>query len=311
MTSLRSAWKGLREKPSYALMRGAARSSAVRSIVVSARNLAHSFRFREYLARCRSSAHESMFPDLDVSRFVDDLRLNGIAFPLRLPAEAVRQIHDFAANNPCYADRIPAHGFMLDRRDAAESRLKKPILLAQYFNVDSQCEPIARLSRDPVLREIAARFLRSVPTFVGTNLWWTFAVDALSEDRDRHAHLFHRDVDDFSFMKFFFYITEVAPSDGAHVCVRTSQRRPLINSFADRWSIRRYTDEEVSRRYAADDIMEITGPAGSGFAENTLCIHKGQTPVSDNRLLLQLQFSLFDYGVMHDRRESASLGLIA
>ena len=40
--------------------------------------------------------------------------------------------------------------------------------------------------------------------------------------------------------------------------------------------------------------------AGTGFAENTLCIHKGSTPRATPRLLLQLQYALFDYGAMND-----------
>ena len=81
--------------------------------------------------------------------------------------------------------------------------------------------------------------------------------------------------------------------------------------LGDRWTIRRYSDSEIARKYSASKILEICGPAGTGFAENTLCIHKGRTPTCENRLLLQLQFSLFDYGVMHDQRDAAALTLIA
>ena len=51
----------------------------------------------------------------------------------------------------------------------------------------------------------------------------------------------------------------------------------------------------------------LTSTAGTGFAENTLCVHKGMTPTRAPRLLLQLQFALYDYGVMHDRRDPATL----
>jgi hypothetical protein len=74
--------------------------------------------------------------------------------------------------------------------------------------------------------------------------------------------------------------------------------------------VRRYRDAEIELTYPRNRILEICGPAGTGFAENTLCIHKGQSPTSEDRLILQLQFALFDYGVMHDRRDSALLGFI-
>jgi hypothetical protein len=238
------------------------------------------------------------------------LRGNGVAFGLKLPDAIVQDIVRWAEANPSFADRQPRHGVHPGGLPAAQERLGKPILLAQYFNARTGCPAIARLAADPALQWIAAAYLRSAPTFVGSNLWWTYPVDALAEDRDRHAHLFHRDVDDFSFFKFFFYLTDVVPGEGAHVLVRGSHQRPPARSFVDRWVLRRYTDEEVRATYDTRDVLEITGVAGTGFAENTLCIHKGRTPKANARLLLQLQFALFDYGTMHDERDPAGFAYI-
>ena len=230
---------------------------------------------------------------------------------LKLPTSMVEEIRAFAERRTCYADRDVGHGFRLEQRNQAEKYLQKPILLAQYYNTAENCESIARLTNDPVLLAIAGRYLQSIPTLVGVNLWWTFAVNAREEDRDRHAHLFHRDMDDFRFFKFFFYLTDVQAGEGAHVCVESSHRSPPRMQLGDRWRIRRYSDAEVEHQYSAADILEICGPAGTGFAENTLCIHKGRTPISDNRLMFQLQFALFDYGNMHDRRPESSFASIA
>jgi hypothetical protein len=67
----------------------------------------------------------------------------------------------------------------------------------------------------------------------------------------------------------------------------------------------------VAATYPKERIVEITAPAGTGFAEDTLCIHKGLTPTRTPRLLLQVQYALFDYGTMHDRRNSTELRSIA
>ena len=254
---------------------------------------------------------QSVFGSIDRTDFVRRLREDGVAFGLKLPAEFTREIVDFATQNPCFADRQPGCGFRFEDRPNAEAKLAKPILVAQYFNAASQSSAISRLLGDPALQWIAGKYLESVPTFVGANLWWTFPVQALQEDRDRHAHLFHRDVDDFRFFKFFFYLTDVEAGDGGHVCVVASHRQPPILRAGDRWNIRRYTDAEVEQCFAADKIVEICGTAGTGFAENTLCVHKGLTPTHAPRLLLQLQYALFDYGVVHDRRDPAALRMIA
>lgn len=297
----------LSSQPAYTLMRGIARFRSVRELVAQTRRLSHARRLRSYLADCESRMDTTVFAGLNRSDFVEQLRRDGLAFGLRLPAEVVQGICSFAESRPCYADRLPEHGFSLPDRASAEAKLGKPVLLAQYFNVARDCPAIGKLLQDPMLNWIAGQYLQSVPTFVGSNLWWTFAVQALEADRDKHAHLFHRDVDDFRFFKFFFYLTDVEEGEGAHVCVVASHRRPPMVRSGDRWVIRRYSDAEIDTQFAKTDIREICGPAGTGFAENTLCVHKGRTPAKKPRLLLQLQYALFDYGSMHDKRDSAQL----
>ena len=247
------------------------------------------------------------FSDVDRKAFYRELENDGVAFGLTLRPETVQGIADYAAQNPVYADRNENRGFVYSEREAAEKKLGKPILVAQYFNTTKDCPEIAALARDPFLNWVAAMYIGSVPTFVGANLWWTSPVDASDEERSAHAHFFHRDVDDFRFFKFFFYITDVKDGEGAHVCVRGSHKNPPQLKRGDRWNIRRYTDDEISGYYPADDILEITGRAGIGFAEDTLCIHKGSTPKAEPRLLLQIQFALFDYGAMHDNRDPSAL----
>jgi hypothetical protein len=301
----------LATQPSYTLMRGAARFSSVRTLVAGTRSALHDARTQEFLVACEKRVAESWFTNLDRTDFVQRLRDEGIAFGLRLPQAVVEEIRAWADQQPCYADRDPALGFRLNERSAAEQRVGKPILLAQYFNTTTECPAISRLAADPVLRWVAASYLGSLPSFVGANLWWTFPVHAREADREKHAHVYHRDVDDFRFFKFFFYLTDVAAGEGAHVCVVASHRHPPELKAGDRWNIRRYSDDEIRSTYPSDLVREICGDAGTGFAENTLCIHKGSTPKHEARLLLQLQFALFDYGAMHDRRAPQTLAQIA
>lgn len=293
--------------PGYTLMRVFARFSTLRALVPKLRTLiVPKKESRKRLPQTAPIA-ETMFPDINIDTMVASLNKDGVAFGLKLPEKVVTAIKEYADKGSCYADRNPAAGFRLGKRVQAEEALGKKILVAQYFNTMSECDEIAQLARDPVLNRIAQNYLQSTPTLVGANLWWTFPVNASSEDRSRHAHLFHRDVDDFKFFKFFFYLTDVEPGDGGHVCVIGSQGNPPTKNFLDRWNVRRYADKEIEQRYAPSQIREITGHAGEGFAEDTWCIHKGQTPVKRPRLLLQIQFALFDYGAMHDRRDEHQL----
>lgn len=294
--------KSVLEKPGYTLMRGIARFGVVRDAVAALRERAHRADVRLALEEYARAANASPFRDLEREEFVQRLEQDGLAMGLVLPGEVTSRIVSWTEQHPCYADRDPRCGFTLPQRSAAEQQLGKPILLAQYFNTMHECRDIRDLADDPVLRWIATRYLRSRAVFVGANLWWTFPVKPLEADRHRHAHLFHRDVDDFRFFKFFFYLTDVPEGEGAHVCVAGSHRGAPVLRLTDRWKIRRYSDAEIERAYGAERVVELCGPAGTGFAENTLCMHKGSTPKTSARLLLQLQFALFDYGVMNDER---------
>jgi len=253
---------------------------------------------------------KTVFPDIDRERFLSDLENEGASFGLRLPPDLLSEILTFARENPCFADREEDKGFFLDNRASAEKELGKPILVAQYFNVATTCPAAEMILNDPLLKWVAGSYLGSLPVSVGTNLWWTFPVDASEEDRDRHAHLYHRDLDDFRFLKFFFYLTNVDKSDGGHIFVLGSHRKSPAFRFGDRWRIRRYRDSEINQMYGDDEILEVLSPAGAGFAENTLGVHKGLTPKRRSRLLLQFQFALFDYGVTNDIRSQALLKTI-
>jgi hypothetical protein len=57
----------------------------------------------------------------------------------------------------------------------------------------------------------------------------------------------------------------------------------------------RYPDQELEPYYPAADRVELTGPPGTMFAVDTRGYHKGITPRTGDRLMLQLEFcdSLF------------------
>jgi hypothetical protein len=129
-----------------------------------------------------------------------------------------------------------------------------------------------------------------------------FSLAESPADRDRHAHLFNRDLDDFPLFKSFFYLTNVKPVDGGHLCVLGSHRCPPHRGYLDRRKLRQCGEEEVAALYSGPSIREI---AGTAFAENTLCIHKGRTPTDAPKSPLQVQFALFECHLMHHRRAAA------
>jgi hypothetical protein len=306
--AIASAWRTLRRYPGYFLMRSVARVDFVRNAVAGLQTLTRGSLsgYLGTLARERSP----FFADADPASIADGLDRDGFAFGLTLPRKTVDMIVDFARSNPCFVDRDPALGFLPAQIEQAREKLGRKFLLAQYFNLRTHLPVVAQLSQDPVLLGIAARYLRTPPTLVGVNLFWSYPA-ALSGDRHSYAaQMFHYDLDDFRFMKFFFYLLDVDSTTGPHVVVRATHRNKRHAAFGDRFKVRRYSDAEIVAAYGEQRVVSITGPAGMGFAEDTRCIHKGQTPTTRERLILQFQYALNDWGIQHDDRDESELVMI-
>ena len=197
--------------------------------------------------------------------------------------------------------------FPSQNRKEAEKVLGREILLAQYFNALENCEAIQDIAADPVLNWIALKYLGCVPKFLGVNLWWTYPTTPNKADQLKHAHYFHRDIDDFKFLKFFFYLTEVERDDGGHWIVAKSHKKAPHIRTKDRFITRRFEDDEIVEYYGSENIIEVIGQAGTGFSEDTLCVHKAATPSNNPRLILQLQFGLFNLVPRDDRRSDSEL----
>jgi hypothetical protein len=302
--------KILANNPRYALMRGVARFAPMRWSIARLKgvlqNTAATRQERELVARM----HTTLFAGVDRQALLDELQARGCGFGLQLPAGIVTAVRQHADTHPVFAFREEKYGFHPAERANAEAALHKEILLAQYYNSETECEAIGALATDPLLNWIALKYLGSVPKFLGVNLWWTYPIRPSREDKLKHAHFFHRDVDDFRFLKFFFYLTEVEPGDGAHWLVSGSHRKPPYIRFKDRFLLRRFEDLEIERFYDPAAVMEVVGGPGLGFAEDTLCVHKAASPSRKPRLMLQLQFALFDFENASDRRDPAHLRML-
>lgn len=233
---------------------------------------------------------------------VNFLEADGVGFGLDLQKDYVERIKDYAEENLCFADRQPEKGFYLSELDRVNHILKKDIVVAQYFNF-SKTTIVRELLSSNIINNIVLGYFKTQPKLVGVNLWWTFPGKHLEKDRRKHAHFFHRDVDDFKFLKLFIYITDVDENSGPHIVVKGTHRSKLICRLSDLWRERRYFDSEVEKSYQKD-ITSIVGGSGTCFFENTLCLHKGTTPNNNARLVLQFEWACNDYGVASDVKES-------
>ncbi len=147
---------------------------------------------------------------------------------------------------------------------------------------------------DPLMALIAQRYLGQPVVMDEVAFWWTTTKKA--EDADLNAQLFHQDRDRLSFLKYFIYLTDVTTDTGTHVYLKGSHRRIP-------WSLRedgRIDDSAVRAAGLWDNVTELTGPAGTIMAVDTIGLHKGKTPETSDRLALENEFSTSLFGTAYE-----------
>ena len=138
------------------------------------------------------------------------------------------------------------------------------------------CPHVLALANDPAVLRIATAYLGCKPTLSSVGLRWSFPGTGEAED----IQCFHRDPDDWRFLKLFVYLTDVDAGSGPHVFVAGSHRT------AGRLRERLYTTEEIERRHGRESVRAIAGPCGTSFFADTYGIHRGAVPTTRPRLIL-------------------------
>ncbi|MBI3515851.1 MAG: hypothetical protein HY060_17600 [Proteobacteria bacterium] len=141
---------------------------------------------------------------------------------------------------------------------------------------------VVALANDPFILATVERVFGCKPTIGYLAAWWSFQGHAEGEQ----AELFHRDVDDWRFLKLFVYLTDVDDAAGPHVYVPGSQAVPKL------LRIGRYSDAAVTGAFGAEAMHRFEGARGTAFLEDTFGLHRGLPPRSRNRLILQVVYSL-------------------
>ena len=234
------------------------------------------------------------FPELDVEQAVDSLRSDGIYLGLQLPDTLVQDILTFSRDITYYDSLNHQFSFTLAERESWELSLRKSLLLAYHPNPSLLCPTLKKLENDPKLWEIAAKYLETQPVITGTKLRWIFAgeKEAIPES-GRGFFNFHYDLEDYRFIKFIFYLTDVEASSGAHVCVQGSHRKKKLRH---QFSLTRERDDKsIIDYYGAEKIKTICAKAGFGFVEDLFCFHKVILPASTDRLILEITFARKKY----------------
>lgn len=247
-----------------------------------------------------------LFPNMPMARHVADLKRDGISLGTELSPEAFAEIRAWADANPVYGNIQHQWGFYAKDRREAEQKAGAKFTVGHYFNT-SECPVIEKLTRDPVFEEIARRYMGPRAKYLSTHMWWSYANEVAEADRNLYAQQYHFDLDDYRFMKFFFYLTDVDEESGPHVYMRGTHHAKKLK---DLFPIRRFTDEEIHAQWGKDKETRVYGKAGSGFIVDTFGIHKGQPPRKKDRLVIEFEWGQHYYGFGNDEVPKGELAML-
>ena len=236
------------------------------------------------LRRVLSSALASTRPSYSSDERAEVLELartldrNGIAMlPRFVSAEVIARIESHL-RGALLNERFPPC-----RTNFTLESIPENVHVAEY-DIDHilRCPDVVALANHPSLVGAAACYLGCKPTISNISIWWSLPAGGAPQE----AENYHRDVDEWRFVKFFLYMTDVDESGGPHCFIRGSHRSSRF------LRIRRIRDEEVIEAFTPKDRLQITGRAGDAFLEDTFGLHKGQPPTGRLRLLLQVEYSI-------------------
>lgn len=229
-----------------------------------------------FVAKCLrpKAIHQSQL--VEEWRAVSELQLQGIAsLGQLLDIEKCQELRKYFETKPVY-DPYRVH--LPEFLPLNESARFEKSHIAHHQPADVLSAPyiIDLINSDKLLR-IASDFLGCKPTVQYIAVWWSYNVKTGAQE----AEFFHRDVDDWRFLKLFIYLDDVLAENGPHVYVKNSSKSSKLTM------IRRFSDEEVLASFGEDNINHMTGSAGQAFLEDTFGIHKGQPVQNGRRIILQ------------------------
>jgi len=225
---------------------------------------------------------ESIFKNLNVSKHANDLTINGYTvFEQLLPEDVYEKIFNYLRSKKVVDVYHPEFGEFEFDKAPDQSHVAEFCREDLVNSID-----IVKLANDPSILAIASKFLKKKPTLSNLTAWWSYKGKKIAKE----AQNFHRDNDDFKFCKLFVYLTDVDAEAGPHVYVKGTAKSPNLIK------IRRYDDNEVETAFGKENILTFIAPKCTIFLVDTFGLHKGMLPFSNDRLLLQIEYSLFPIG---------------
>lgn len=233
----------------------------------------------------------SMFGNLRPETIADELRRTGIFNGLCLPPDIQRALSSFGRETPCFGNFERKLEFLPAEHAEAERRFGRTILSGHHFERVMGCNAALAVQEDPLLIAIARHYLGGEAKLITTRTWWSFPTKSASEaDLSSASFKYHFDLDDWRMLKFFFYLSDVDKDSGPHVYIRGSHNRRRLKHQLT--LLVGHPAEEILEYYGSENVVELTGKAGTGFVEDPFGFHMGTPAKTTPRLMMEVGFGV-------------------
>lgn len=287
------SYQGLTQEPRVFLMRKLARFEIVRDGVAMLFN-------RSTKPREISLAKASVLGNLDVNAIAATIETDSCYQGLQLPQDVVQELLKFASSTVGYINRDLNRPWRCKGTEKVGVDLPENTRVCSYMSNIEKSSTVKELEKDPGILAIAAKFLGTEAVHMGSEISWSFPVAGNVVQKREAAQVFHYDLDDYRFIKFFFYLTDVDMSSGPHTYVSgTHKGKKLLHQLIG-MRCADIDDQKIVELYGDRNVVNICGKAGFGFVENPLCFHRGTQPTAKPRLMLQIEYAINDYGNIHE-----------
>ena len=170
----------------------------------------------------------------------------------------------------------------------------------KYLSGIEELPEVKKVIADESLTNLASLYLGAPVQLYKVLAWWQFPVE--SPKTPINTQLWHRDRDDFSFLKLFLYCTDVDEKAGPHAFLpQTHQPAELLRlfegEFADHPLVtgaqhKFLTDSELERLKYLGSKKVWLGPSGTCFLEDTRGFHRAYLPTESPRLIFSIVWTV-------------------
>ena len=232
----------------------------------------------------KTNNNDLFINNLDSQKILNNLNKSGICENINLKQIIIDNILLKIKDKKFQINRTKKNIYLDEKKNF------KNIYLLRLFNPHKTIEVIDQIAHNNAIITSVREYVNSEPIILSSQIWWTFPhYDELgiASNPPGNEFGFHYDVDDFKFLKLFFYLNDVDSNSGPHVYIKNHNKK----NFKE-YLNRRITDDEANQYYK-ENIYTILGKTGNGFIEDTSFYHKGSNPKNNhNRGILQIVYGI-------------------